>query len=76
MLFWSFVSAAALNGVLAIQMAIYWSKSGSVSVGGLDRLTKGERENGKRKDKDDGNHVSIAVESSPMSARPSSRKLD
>lgn len=41
MLWWGFVLAAALNGVLALQMALYWKEKEGKDR--KERLTTGER---------------------------------
>lgn len=45
-LWWGFVLAAALNGILAVQMGMYWNKDDVVVKGkgkGKERLTDGDR---------------------------------
>lgn len=44
MLFYSFLSAALLNGVLALQMGIYWNARNDKKEKEGDRLTSGVRE--------------------------------
>lgn len=44
MLFYSFLSAALLNGVLAIQMGIYWNARSDKKEREGDRLASGVRE--------------------------------
>lgn len=68
-----FVGAAALNAVLAVQMALYWNQSPSATstatTGPKQRLTSGGRTAELEK-------VQVAQQSSPSSNRRYVRKLD
>lgn len=79
MLFYSFLSAAVLNGILAIQMGIYWETKVTKKEKDEDRLMSGTREKNvglERVEVEKMSAVDARPASPPAGAKRHVRKLD